>query len=97
MKQNELATHSSNTLDRLAEIRMNPGDGYRDKACLRQSELLADSVSKGFDVNVTTKHGVVMLSGSLANNDAIDHVKDIASKVDGVKSVDTSGLTTKST
>ena len=62
-----------------------------------KSELLADSVSKGFDVNVTTKHGVVMLSGSLANNDAIDHVKDIASKVDGVKSVDTSGLTTKST
>jgi hyperosmotically inducible protein len=61
-----------------------------------KSELLADSVSKGFDVSVTTKHGVVMLSGNLANNDAIDHVKDVASKVDGVKSVDTSGLTTKS-
>lgn len=61
-----------------------------------KSELLADSVSKGFDVNVTTKNGVVMLSGNLANNDAIDHVKDIASKVDGVKSVDTSGLTAKS-
>jgi hyperosmotically inducible protein len=62
-----------------------------------KSELLADSVSKGFDVNVTTKHGVVMLSGNLATSDAIDHVKDIASKVDGVKSVDTSGLTAKST
>lgn len=62
-----------------------------------KSELLADSVSKGFDVSVTTKHGVVMLSGNLANNDAIDHVKDVASKVDGVKSVDTSGLTAKST
>jgi hyperosmotically inducible protein len=57
-----------------------------------KSELLADSVSKGFDVSVTTKHGVVMLSGNLANPDAIDHVKDIAGKVDGVKSVDTSRL-----
>ncbi len=57
-----------------------------------KSELLADSVSKGFEVNVTTKHGVVMLSGNLANPDAIDHVKDIAGKVDGVKSVDTSRL-----
>ncbi len=57
-----------------------------------KSELLADSVSKGFEVSVTTKHGVVMLSGNLANPDAIDHVKDIAGKVDGVKSVDTSHL-----
>jgi hyperosmotically inducible protein len=61
-----------------------------------KSELLADSVSKGFEVSVTTKQGVVMLSGNLANNDAIDHVKDVASKVDGVKSVDTSGLSVKS-
>lgn len=57
-----------------------------------KSELLADSVSKGMDVSVTTDHGVVMLSGALANPDAIDHVKDIASKVEGVKSVDTSRL-----
>lgn len=61
-----------------------------------KSELLADSVSKGFDVSVKTKNGVVMLSGNLANNDAIDHVKDVAAKVDGVKSVDTSGLSVKS-
>lgn len=58
-----------------------------------KSELLADSVSKGFDVSVKTIHGVVVLKGSLANQDAIDHVKDVAAKVDGVKSVDTSGLT----
>jgi len=61
-----------------------------------KSELLADSVSKGFEVSVTTKHGVVTLSGNLASNDAIDHVKDVAAKVDGVKSVDTSGLSVKS-
>jgi hyperosmotically inducible protein len=57
-----------------------------------KSELLTDSVSKGFDVSVSTKHGVVMLSGNLANPDAIDHVKDIAEKVAGVKSVNTSRL-----
>ncbi len=57
-----------------------------------KSDILADSVSKGFDVNVVTNHGVVVLKGSLANQDAIDHVKDIAGKVDGVKSVITSGL-----
>ena len=58
-----------------------------------KSEILANSVSKGFDVSVKTKHGVVILKGTLANQDAIDHVKDIAEKVDGVKSVDTSALT----
>lgn len=58
-----------------------------------KSEILADSVSKGFDVNVVTTGGVVVLDGFLKNQDAIDHVKDIAEKVHGVKSVDTKGLT----
>lgn len=57
-----------------------------------KSEILADSVSKGFDVSVNTHHGVVKLTGTLKNDDAIDHVKDIAKQVDGVKSVDISGL-----
>ena len=58
-----------------------------------KSGILADSVSKGFDVSVVTIHGVVVLKGALSNQDAIDHVKDIAEKVKGVKSVDTSALT----
>jgi hyperosmotically inducible periplasmic protein len=57
-----------------------------------KSEILADSVSKGFKVNVKTIHGVVVLKGTLPNGDAVDHVKDIAGKVKGVKSVDTSAL-----
>ena len=57
-----------------------------------KSEILADSVTKGFDVSVKTTHGVVVLKGQLPNEDAIDHVKDIAQKVDGVKSVDVTGL-----
>lgn len=57
-----------------------------------KSEILASSVSKGFNVSVKTTHGVVVLRGTLPNRDAVDHVKDIASKVEGVKSVDTSAL-----
>jgi len=57
-----------------------------------KSELLADSVSKGFDVTVVTTHGIVALSGKLASQQAIDHVKHVTEAVDGVKSVDTTGL-----
>jgi len=57
-----------------------------------KSEITADSISKGFDVHVKTLHGVVMLRGTLPNSDAVDHVKDIAQKVEHVKSVDTSEL-----
>lgn len=58
-----------------------------------KSTLLADSMSKGFEVNVDTKNGVVVLKGVLASQDAVDHVKDTAAKIEGVKSVDTSALT----
>ncbi len=58
-----------------------------------KSKLLADNISKGFEVGVTTLDGVVVLTGTLANSDAIDHVKAIAGSVQGVKSVDTSALT----
>jgi hyperosmotically inducible periplasmic protein len=57
-----------------------------------KTEITADSISKGFDVHVKTLHGVVMLRGTLPNRDAIDHVKDIAQKIEHVKSVDTSEL-----
>jgi hyperosmotically inducible periplasmic protein len=57
-----------------------------------KSMLLADDISKGFDVKVDTMNGVVVLTGSLNNEDAIDHIRDIAADVEGVKSVDTSNL-----
>lgn len=57
-----------------------------------KSELLADSVTKGLDVSVETKHQVVMLKGTLPSHEAIDHAKMLAAKVDDVKSVDISGL-----
>jgi hyperosmotically inducible periplasmic protein len=55
-------------------------------------ELLADSLSKGMDVSVETVHDVVVLKGTLPNEDAIDHVKDLAGKVYGVKSADVTQL-----
>lgn len=59
-----------------------------------KSDLLADSVTKGLDISVKTSNGVVALSGTVADSGTVDHVKDLAAKVKGVKSVDTSGLKT---
>ena len=58
-----------------------------------KSELLADSLAKGFDVNVETKDGVVALEGTLQDQAAIDHVTRIAAGVENVVSVDASRLT----
>jgi len=92
---NELVTHSNSkaaadTKSAGSTVKHEVTDSWITTKV--KSELLADSITKGFDVNVVTTHGVVVLSGKLANHDAIDHVKDIVEKVDGVKSVDTRGL-----
>ncbi len=57
-----------------------------------KSQIAGDSLSKDAKIGVTTTHGVVALTGNLASQDAIDHVKDVAGKVKDVKSVDTSAL-----
>jgi hyperosmotically inducible protein len=59
-----------------------------------KSQLLADSITKGLDIDVTTTKGVVALSGTAGSKDAADHAEDIAKQVKGVKSVDTSALKT---
>lgn len=60
-----------------------------------KSELLADSTARQADISVKTTNGVVALSGSADSQDAVDHIKSIAQQVDGVKSVDVSGLKSK--
>ncbi len=57
-----------------------------------KSEILANSVSKAFKVSVKTQSGVVSLGGKLPNQDAVDLVKMIAGKVNGVRGVDVTGL-----
>jgi hyperosmotically inducible protein len=57
-----------------------------------KSEFAADGSSEDASVGVSTTNGVVVLSGTLATQDAIDHLKGIAEKIQDVKSVDTSAL-----
>jgi hyperosmotically inducible protein len=57
-----------------------------------KSQIAGDSLTKDANIGVTTTHGVVALTGNLASQDAIEHVKDVAGKVKDVKSVDASAL-----
>jgi hyperosmotically inducible protein len=84
----------ANTRDAMANTERVVSDSWITTKV--KSEILADNVSKGFNVSVKTTHGVVVLSGALASQDGIDHVKEIASKVNGVKSVDVSTLAVSS-
>lgn len=56
-----------------------------------KTELLASSEVSGTDIKVETVNGVVKLSGT-ANKAQTEKAKSIAHNIDGVKSVDTSGL-----
>jgi len=58
-----------------------------------KSEIAVDSQSKDAAIGVSTTNGVVALTGSLASQDAIDHVKIVVARVKDVKSVDASALT----
>ena len=62
-----------------------------------KSQFAADSVSKDVDIGVTTTQGVVVLTGTLVTQDAIDHVRNVAEQVKDVKSVDTSAMKVTST
>ncbi len=57
-----------------------------------KSRLAADNVTKDAHISVTTTQGVVVLTGTLASQDALDHVRVLAQNVPDVKSVDTSAL-----
>jgi hyperosmotically inducible protein len=62
-----------------------------------KSQFAADSISKDVDIGVTTTQGVVVLTGTLVTQDAIDHVRNVAEQVKDVKSVDTSAMKITST
>jgi hypothetical protein len=57
-----------------------------------KSEIAVDSSGKYSSIGVVTTNGVVALTGSLASQDDIDHVKLVVASVKDVKSVDTSAL-----
>lgn len=58
-----------------------------------KSLLLADSDAKGLDVKVETRDGIVFLEGALQDKNTVDHVKQIAAGVEGVKDVNSTALT----
>lgn len=60
-----------------------------------KSQLVADSTARNADVSVKTRNGAVALSGTAGSQQDIDHIKELAQSVDGVKSVDTAGLKAK--
>ena len=55
-------------------------------------QLLAQSLPKRYQVAARTDHGVVYLSGNLMDGNAIERIRGMVAKVDGVKSVNTIGL-----
>ncbi len=50
-----------------------------------KSAITGDNLSNDANIQVTTTRGVVVLTGSLANQDAIDQVRDAARKVKDVQ------------
>lgn len=57
-----------------------------------KSVLLADSLTKGLEINVKTYHHVVSLKGSVDSQAAVDQAVHLANGIEGVESVDSSEL-----
>jgi hyperosmotically inducible protein len=57
-----------------------------------KSALLADSLTKGFKISVSTTHHIVSLSGKVDTQEAADKAMLIARQVKGVEDVDISAL-----
>ncbi len=60
-----------------------------------KADLLADTATKGLDINVSTTNGVVTLSGRLDNRAQIDKAVAIARGIKGVSAVDAKTLSLK--
>jgi hypothetical protein len=56
-------------------------------------QLSSDSVARELHVAVSTTNGVVSLTGTAPNQEAIDRAKELAANVRNVARVDTTGLT----
>lgn len=55
-------------------------------------EVLAQSLPKRYKVDAKTTDGVVFLSGDVMDGNAIERIRSLVAKVDGVKRVNTLGL-----
>ena len=57
-----------------------------------KAALMKDERTSGFDTHVKTANGVVHLEGTVKDQMAFDAAKEVASKVQDVKEVDTTDL-----
>ncbi len=69
-----------------------PEAGASDSRISADVKSQIASAAPNSNVNVSTTHGSVALTGSVASQDAVDQAKQAALRVPGVKTVDTSGL-----
>lgn len=92
---NRLTTYSGTTTTAMKTAAGDAQDAVSDTWITTKVKtlLLADSEAKGFDISVETKDGTVTLEGELATQAAITHARNIAAGVEGVKSVNTTGMT----
>lgn len=60
-----------------------------------KADLLVDEQTKGLDINVSTKNGIVTLAGRLDSRAQVDKAVSIARGIKGVTSVDSTTLTVK--
>ncbi len=60
-----------------------------------KADLLLTEETKGLDINVSTRDGVVTLAGRLDTAAQVEKAVAIARAIDGVKSVDATTLTVK--
>jgi hyperosmotically inducible periplasmic protein len=61
-----------------------------------KAKLMADDSLKGSNISVTTTDGVVSLAGTLATSASKQAAIDLTKGIAGVKSVDTTGLSSSS-
>ena len=69
-----------------------PNAGDSDNRITSDVKTQVAAAAPNSNVNVTTTNGVVALAGSVPNQDAANQAKQAAMRVEGVKTVDTSGL-----
>lgn len=60
-----------------------------------KADLLVDEQTKGLDIKVSTKNGVVTLAGRLDSRAQVEKAVSIARAIKGVTSVDATTLTVK--
>lgn len=91
----ETADNSTRMEESISESRESTADAWITTKV--KADLLADDLSKGYDIKVTTLDGVVSLDGKVENAESLAHIQQIAEAIKGVQRVDSTGLMLETT